>query len=77
MFVSVCRVFLPDGRVRMMIDGPYSTPEEAIGAKADALDGTIYDAAMTDTFRVAGDVDILELVQEQVVNVLKAYAPEP
>ncbi len=77
MFVALCRIELPDGRTRFVVDGPFATPEEAVAAKASALEGTRYSVAMTDSYRIQDGVDILELIREHLVNVLTAYAPEP
>ncbi len=77
MFVSLCRIEMDDGRTRFVIDGPFDTPEEAVAAKASALEGTRYSVALTDSYHVEGGPEVLELIREQVVNVLTAYAPEP
>jgi len=76
LFVSLCRIELADGRTRFVIDGPFDTPEEAVAAKASALEGTRYSVAMTDSHQIQDGVDILELIREQITNVLDAYAPE-
>jgi len=77
LFVSLCRIELADGRTRFVIDGPFETPEEAVAAKASALEGTRYSVAFTDSHQIQNGINILELVREQIINVLDAYAPEP
>jgi len=76
-YMSVCRISLPDGRTRLVVDGPFLTAEEGIAAKADALQGTRYSVAMTDTYLVDDMSGLMDLAHEQLVNVFRAYAPEP
>lgn len=77
MVIVLCRIFMPDGRTRLLVEGPFNSPDVALASVADAVEGTRYEVAMTDLFETEPVADIVELIREHIENVLRAYSSGP
>ncbi len=76
MFVAVSEICMQNGTTRLVIDGPFPTPEEALRARLCIFRASRYHFADTTVICVDQDVDTLQLALEQVLNLLRLHAPE-